>query len=143
MKDHATACMNVSLVYIKQSVSHFLLKFKQETLIRLQFCLQLVLQPVTAKGQILFTLIRNTKVMEHMVYTWFRSSHSLSTVYNCLGRCKKCYDRFFRNNKKRPARFSACYCSTVVVLHLRMCATVIFARHVLLEKSVIQVVKKK
>lgn len=63
MKDHATVCMNISLVYIKQCVSHFLLKFKQETFSRLQFCLQLVLWPATAKGQILFTLIKNIKVM--------------------------------------------------------------------------------
>lgn len=56
---------------------------------------------------------------------------------------KKTYDIIFRNNKKHPARFSVYYCSTLVVLCLSMCTTVICARQLLLEKSVIPVVKKK
>lgn len=54
---------------------------------------------------------------------------------------KSC-DIIFRNNKKHPARFSAYDCSTLVVLCLSMCATVICVWHVPLEKTVIPVVKK-
>lgn len=94
----------MSVVCIKQCVSHLLLKFRQGKISRFQVCLQLVLRPMTdistEKGQITFYTEQECDgyVIHslHMVSSNPQSYNSIQLFGKIL---KKSYDIIFRNYK--------------------------------------------
>ena len=139
-EDHAVVCMNVSLVCIKQCVTRFWNSDKENSSyysFACSLCYGQWLIFLLTRDKLPFTLNRNMIV----IYSFIQSAilQQYTVVWKHL---KESSDVIFTNNKKHSARFSANYCPTLAVLRLSICATVICVRHVLLEKSVIPVLRK-